>query len=253
MRTEVVNIRATRLFGMHLDDVYVGRAGRGFDGYFGNPVRAGRTCPECGRTHEFAGSTLDCYERYLDRRLAEDPEFRRRVSRLRGKRLGCFCKPALCHGDLLAARADALPPRVVTVDFRLATPPIGDRAVTFARLLGLDPAQMRWTKTREGHWLASSTRRTSVRVDFTGVRRLEPCRCERGRHTQCRPCYHGMRHRCECAPCHARALTRPPLPPWNFDLTPGPRRPERLREIGETEYDDDYPSETEILGVVGDR
>jgi hypothetical protein len=25
-----------------------------------------------------------------------------RVHELAGKRLGCFCKPALCHGDVLA-------------------------------------------------------------------------------------------------------------------------------------------------------
>lgn len=232
MTIEIVNIHRDRLFGMHLDDVYIGRAGRGFDGYFGNPVRVGVACPECGRIHTSPGDTLPCYTRYLDRRLSQDAEFRRRVARLRGKRLGCFCKPKPCHGDVLAARAASLPPRVVSVDFRLASPPIGERAATFAKLLGLDPARMRWTKTREGVWLASSSPGRVVRVNFAYCTLSEPCRCERGRHTQCRACYNGFQHQCECHPCAARRGGR------------------RAWDWGD---DDDGPSETEILGVVGDR
>ena len=82
-------------------DVYIGRAGRGHDGYFGNPIAIGRTCSECGEKHT-RGGTLVCYEGWLWKRIKEDSEFKKRVMQLRGKTLGCFCKPKACHGDILA-------------------------------------------------------------------------------------------------------------------------------------------------------
>lgn len=85
----VVNLRSEEY------DVYIGRAGRGQDGYFGNPYRLGRD-----------GSGEDVlrkYQAYFLDRLDTEPEFRRRVLGLKGKRLGCFCKPGPCHGDIIAA------------------------------------------------------------------------------------------------------------------------------------------------------
>lgn len=83
-------------------DVYIGRAGRGHDGYFGNPYRIGHWCQRCKRPHHNAESTLTCYREYFAHRLVTDAEFKRRVLDLRGKRLGCFCKPGACHGDVIA-------------------------------------------------------------------------------------------------------------------------------------------------------
>jgi hypothetical protein len=34
-------------------------------------------------------------------RLAEDPQLALALQRLKGKRLGCWCKPLACHGDFL--------------------------------------------------------------------------------------------------------------------------------------------------------
>ena len=31
----------------------------------------------------------------------ENPEFRKSVMLLKGKRLGCYCKPKECHGDVI--------------------------------------------------------------------------------------------------------------------------------------------------------
>lgn len=101
MPARAVNLRAEAY------DVYVGRAGRGESGYFGNDSARGAPCPTCGRTHLEGASTLPCYLQRLNARLREDAAFRRRVAALAGLRLGCFCKPAPCHGDLLAERADA--------------------------------------------------------------------------------------------------------------------------------------------------
>lgn len=41
------------------------------------------------------------YREYFLKRLRVDPEFAVRVEELRGKRLGCFCKPKACHGDII--------------------------------------------------------------------------------------------------------------------------------------------------------
>lgn len=76
-------------------DVYIGRAGHGYDGYFGNPTRG----PDRERN-------IQAYRAYFLARIARDAEFKRRVLELRGKRLGCFCKPLDCHGDVIVEWLD---------------------------------------------------------------------------------------------------------------------------------------------------
>ena len=46
-------------------------------------------------------SAVKRYRAYFQRRVARDPEFKRRVLGLKGKTLGCFCKPLACHGDVI--------------------------------------------------------------------------------------------------------------------------------------------------------
>lgn len=86
--------------------VYIGRAGKGMDGYFGNPVAVGKTCIVCGKTHVGGGETLPCYEVWLKRRLVADKKFAEKVKALKGKVLVCFCKPKPCHGDVLLRYMD---------------------------------------------------------------------------------------------------------------------------------------------------
>lgn len=86
-RTRVVNIKRGEVY-----DVYIGRAGHGLDGTFGNPIRL-----EDG---EARGSTIQRFKAYFLERIEKDTEFRRRVLELKGKRLGCFCAPQRCHGDV---------------------------------------------------------------------------------------------------------------------------------------------------------
>ena len=92
------------------DSVYIGRAGKGEDGYFGNPIRMGEVCPRCWQTHWTIEDVLECYEGHLNERAASDPEFKRRVEGLRGRYLwcpgGCRKKRQPCHGDILAAYAN---------------------------------------------------------------------------------------------------------------------------------------------------
>lgn len=97
MKTRVVNIRK----GVY--DVYIGRAGYGEDGYFGNPVKLNCVCCVCGDIHTTKSATLVCYEKYFYARIASDTAFLSSVLSLRGKRLGCFCHPSACHGDVIAS------------------------------------------------------------------------------------------------------------------------------------------------------
>lgn len=89
-------------------DVYIGRAGRGEQGYFGNPIQINHLCPECNRIHRDNSSIVKCYSVYFSRRFKKDSEFRQKVKALKGKRLGCFCKPKACHGDVLAFVANGM-------------------------------------------------------------------------------------------------------------------------------------------------
>ena len=93
-KTKVVNIHKESC------DVYIGRAGRGKDGYFGNPFR-----PDAAMAR---GDTLERYRKYFYHRLGTDEEFRRRIGELQGKTLGCFCKPNPCHGDIIKEYLDRI-------------------------------------------------------------------------------------------------------------------------------------------------
>lgn len=88
--TKAVNLRQEKY------DTYIGRAGHGQNGYFGNPFSV----------QEHGTSALDKYRTYFKDRIEKDPEFRRRILALRGHKLGCFCKPKPCHGDVIAEWVD---------------------------------------------------------------------------------------------------------------------------------------------------
>jgi hypothetical protein len=62
------------------------------DSLFQNPFKVGKD----GTLDE----VLEKYEGYLKVKL-EDEEFREELLKLKGKRLGCWCKPERCHGDIL--------------------------------------------------------------------------------------------------------------------------------------------------------
>lgn len=96
-KTRVVNIYKAPY------DIYIGRGGKGKDGYFGNPIKLPAKANEKERLE-----VLHKYTEYFSERLENDSEFKRRVHALKGKTLGCFCAPKLCHGDVIAAYLNAL-------------------------------------------------------------------------------------------------------------------------------------------------
>lgn len=102
--TRVVNLRREPF------DVYIGRAGHGQDGYFGNPIPVDfKRMKEPGYAEEMLGR----YRAHFIQRVERDADFRARVLELRGKVLGCFCKDTRgegpCHGDIIAAWVDGRP------------------------------------------------------------------------------------------------------------------------------------------------
>ena len=88
MSTKVVNIMYEEY------EEYIGRAGRGKDGYFGNPFML--------QVGEKKGASIEKYRVFFYDKLKADPEFKKRIHGLKGKILGCFCKPYPCHGDVIA-------------------------------------------------------------------------------------------------------------------------------------------------------
>lgn len=84
MSTSVVHVKRDPY------DVYIGRAMPGFPASaFANPFKVGRD-----------GTRAVCIERYREHLLSR-PDLMAQLQQLRGKRLGCWCKPQACHGDVL--------------------------------------------------------------------------------------------------------------------------------------------------------
>jgi len=119
--TTVVNVRVAHIRPQHndlrewmkgADNVYIARAGIVFvledDGgkrrwppvasKWANPYKVDKT-----RSLEEA---LEMYERHLDTLLLDERN-REEFQLLRGKNLGCWCKPAKCHGDIIVSRLNA--------------------------------------------------------------------------------------------------------------------------------------------------
>jgi len=69
-------------------DVYIGRPSM-----FGNPFKMNNNT-----TREEA---ISLFKEYFYKRLEEDENFKAAVLDLKGKVLGCFCKPSPCHGDVI--------------------------------------------------------------------------------------------------------------------------------------------------------
>lgn len=90
--TVVVNLRREPY------DVYIGRPGKGQPGPWGNPFRL--------ESSDQRGATLERYRQWLQRQIAGGKISKPALAELSGKRLGCFCKPQPCHGDILAEAAD---------------------------------------------------------------------------------------------------------------------------------------------------
>ena len=82
MKGVVVNIKKDDF------DVYIGRPCM-----LGNPYKIGKD----GTRDEVIAK----YRKYFNFMLGTSSLFREELENIRGKRLGCYCKPLPCHGDVI--------------------------------------------------------------------------------------------------------------------------------------------------------
>ena len=83
------------------ENVYIGRAGIVFidnkrfpsvASPFCNPFKVGKDSRE---------DVCEKFREYMEERLKKEPSLKEELLALRGKTLGCWCKPDRCHGDVL--------------------------------------------------------------------------------------------------------------------------------------------------------
>ena len=125
MSTKVENIRVANLrkngYNSLIDwledknHVYVGRNMTFYvkgaeKSEFANPFKV-KTQSKIAQQGNFANkkdysnglsTSLEKYEEWLRDKCAKDKDVKKRLLSLRGKVLGCWCKPAGCHGDVMA-------------------------------------------------------------------------------------------------------------------------------------------------------
>lgn len=91
IQTEVVNLRDYQ--GVDLEAAEIVKIDR--TTIFGNPFIIGRD----GTREEVIAK----YKHWFWNRIKEDWNFEREVISLWGYKLGCWCKPLACHGDVIKA------------------------------------------------------------------------------------------------------------------------------------------------------
>lgn len=97
--TKVIHIRNTPpKYKENPEYVYIGRAGKGEEGYFGNPfpLKDYNNRQEC----------MNAFKAYFYDRLKNDKEYSEKILLLKDKTLVCFCSPQMCHGDAIAEYLD---------------------------------------------------------------------------------------------------------------------------------------------------
>lgn len=93
MKTTVVNMKDSDY------DVYIGRGSK-----WGNPYSH-----KTGTKAEFVVDTRkEAIEKYREY-ILNNKELMNSLDELKGKKLGCFCKPKSCHGDILVELIEKKP------------------------------------------------------------------------------------------------------------------------------------------------
>lgn len=84
-------------------DVYIGRPSR-----WGNPFTHR---PDVAAKHPdlvLVDSLKEAIERYEEYLVLDRPDLLDELDELKGRTLGCWCKPGPCHGDVLVKLIDSL-------------------------------------------------------------------------------------------------------------------------------------------------
>lgn len=115
MKTTVVNMKDD------FYDVYIGRGSQ-----WGNPFKIGKD----GTREE----VIEKYQEYLkgNPKLVEEAK-----KELKGKKLGCYCKPLLCHGDVLVELIEGEPSNNNTRGYNVEACVEGMSKLSFSELKDL--------------------------------------------------------------------------------------------------------------------
>ncbi|WP_322092839.1 DUF4326 domain-containing protein [Paraburkholderia bannensis] len=73
-------------------DIYIGRGSK-----WGNPFEISQ-----GPNGMDRDEVIKRYKEHFEREILPNPDMHSHLLSLRGYRLGCFCKPEKCHGDIIA-------------------------------------------------------------------------------------------------------------------------------------------------------
>jgi len=93
--TSVINIESGEPY-----NIYIGKKSEEQDGYFGNPFDTKvAQMLDVPFTREWS---IEMYRNHFEIQIQCNPKFKSRILELKGKRLGCFCSPLMCHGNIIA-------------------------------------------------------------------------------------------------------------------------------------------------------
>jgi hypothetical protein len=99
-------------------DIYIGRKFSGM--HFGNPFSFGGKSKIAKLDFPTRKECIDAFRKWMMGTDYQDIEPERRkwilanISILRDKKIGCFCSPERCHGDVYVELLDLLLPTVLT-------------------------------------------------------------------------------------------------------------------------------------------
>jgi hypothetical protein len=97
--SKVIAIDATRVVNKERGDEFDVYIGRGTP--WGNPFRIEGDIDRA--------TSIRLFEEFFKKKFVDDAGGNRDIRTLRGKVLGCHCKPLACHGDVIAAYLNSLP------------------------------------------------------------------------------------------------------------------------------------------------
>lgn len=97
------------------NNIYVGRAGRVYINKEIYPYRQSKWANPFNLKTLTREESLARYEAYVRNMVDKDPEAKKELLNLRGKNLGCWCKPELCHADVLVKLINELSVFAVSV------------------------------------------------------------------------------------------------------------------------------------------
>lgn len=77
-------------------------SGQSFDIYIGRGSPLGNPFPIEHGTDKDRAYVIEKYREYFYEKIVSNPEMTKYLDSLHGLKLGCHCKPAPCHGDIIA-------------------------------------------------------------------------------------------------------------------------------------------------------